>query len=94
MLDAMQLHPGDLVVDLCCGSGQNFADLQRRVGPYGRIIGVDISAGMLDVASVLVARKRWENFDLVQANIFDDNLPDNTSAAPSTLASISFRTSK
>ncbi|MDP4540499.1 methyltransferase domain-containing protein [Qipengyuania sp. DY56-A-20] len=62
MLDAKQLHPGDLVVDLCCGSGQNFADLQRRVGPYGRIIGVDISAGMLDVASVLVARKGWENF--------------------------------
>lgn len=84
MLDAMQLRPGDLAVDLCCGSGQNFADLQRRVGPQGRIIGVDISEGMLDVASDLVARKRWNNVDLVQANIFDYDLPENTSAALST----------
>ena len=84
MLDAMKLRRGDVVVDLCCGSGQNFADLQKRVGPEGRIVGVDISEGMLQLANDLVMRRGWRNVELVEANVFDFVLPNDTSAALST----------
>lgn len=36
----LDLAPGDVVVDLGCGTGANFAALHEAVGPEGRIIGV------------------------------------------------------
>ncbi len=38
---------GATVLDLACGSGQNFPLLRERIGREGKIIGVDISSGML-----------------------------------------------
>ena len=42
--------PGDTVVDVGCGTGANFASLRERVGPTGRIVGVDITGPLLDLA--------------------------------------------
>ena len=41
---------GARVLDLACGSGQNFPLLADQVGPSGHIIGMDISRGMLRCA--------------------------------------------
>jgi ubiquinone/menaquinone biosynthesis C-methylase UbiE len=38
---------GGTVLDLACGTGQNFPFLARAIGPHGRIIGLDLSPGML-----------------------------------------------
>lgn len=43
----LDLSPGDIVVDLGCGTGLNFPLLARAVGPEGLIVGVDRSADML-----------------------------------------------
>jgi ubiquinone/menaquinone biosynthesis C-methylase UbiE len=40
------------ILDLACGTGQNFPFLAECVGPHGKIIGVDVSSGML-------RRARW-----------------------------------
>jgi demethylmenaquinone methyltransferase/2-methoxy-6-polyprenyl-1,4-benzoquinol methylase len=37
-------------LDVACGTGKVAADLQRRVGPAGRVVGVDISPGMIELA--------------------------------------------
>jgi len=42
--------PGDTVIDVGCGTGANFASLRERVGPTGRIVGVDITGPLLDLA--------------------------------------------
>jgi demethylmenaquinone methyltransferase/2-methoxy-6-polyprenyl-1,4-benzoquinol methylase len=44
------LGPGMTVCDVGCGTGQVALASQRIVGPGGRVIGVDPSAGMLSVA--------------------------------------------
>lgn len=41
---------GDRVVDVATGTGKVAADLHARVQPGGRVLGVDISAGMIGVA--------------------------------------------
>ena len=46
-LELLPARPGDTVLDLACGTGQNFPLLAARIGAQGKIIGVDISSGML-----------------------------------------------
>jgi len=43
-------RPGACVLDLACGTGQNFPLLARTLGPQGHLIGLDISHGMLEHA--------------------------------------------
>lgn len=42
--------PGELVLDIGCGCGVTSIELARRVVPGGRVVGVDISAPMLQRA--------------------------------------------
>jgi demethylmenaquinone methyltransferase / 2-methoxy-6-polyprenyl-1,4-benzoquinol methylase len=45
-----QLGPGSSALDVCCGTGDFAFALRRAVGREGRVVGVDVSEGMLDVA--------------------------------------------
>lgn len=49
VLDA-EPAPGETVVDLGCGAGMECAIAARRVGPGGRVIGVDMLDEMLEVS--------------------------------------------
>jgi len=44
------LREGGLALDVACGSGKLTAELARIAGPSGRVIGLDFSPEMLDVA--------------------------------------------
>ncbi len=67
---ALRASPGSLVLDVACGTGQNFDPLQQSLAG-GTIIGVDRSSGMLKRARRRVARARWTNVHLVQSDIQD-----------------------
>ncbi len=45
------LQPGDVVLDLGCGAGIDLLLAAERVGPTGRVIGVDMSEAMLAKAA-------------------------------------------
>jgi len=49
-MDALGLQPGQHVLDIGCGSGSTTFELANRVGPSGRVVGVDISAPQLENA--------------------------------------------
>jgi trans-aconitate methyltransferase len=49
VLFRLELSGGELVVDAGCGTGRLTADLLERL-PSGRVIAIDLSANMLDVA--------------------------------------------
>lgn len=49
-IEAAAPQPGERVLDIGCGCGQTSFELGRRVGPAGQVLGVDISAPMLEVA--------------------------------------------
>ncbi|HEY6569429.1 MAG TPA: ubiquinone/menaquinone biosynthesis methyltransferase [Candidatus Limnocylindrales bacterium] len=44
------LQPGMRALDVASGTGKVAADLHRRVQPGGRVLGVDISPGMIEIA--------------------------------------------
>ena len=49
------LEPGETVLDHACGAGTDLLLAARRVGAFGRAIGVDITPGMRAVAERAVA---------------------------------------
>lgn len=86
-IDLLDLHPGETVVDLGCGTGVNLSALADAVGGTGRVIGVDLSSKMLAQARRRANRHHLPQITLEQADIRDFELPDDTAAA---LASASF----
>jgi ubiquinone/menaquinone biosynthesis C-methylase UbiE len=66
--DALALEPGDTVVEMGCGTGANFPNLRERVGPEGRVVGVDVTRGMLRRADERIDRVGWDNVCVVQAD--------------------------
>src|SRR5437899_8958813 len=49
-MDRAGIAPGERVIDVGCGCGDTTMALARRVGPTGLVLGVDISAPMLERA--------------------------------------------
>ena len=51
MLDVANLRPGNRVLDVAAGTGDQTLMAARRVGPAGYVLATDISANMLKLAS-------------------------------------------
>ncbi|PNY81811.1 class I SAM-dependent methyltransferase [Deinococcus koreensis] len=52
---AVKVQPGDAVLDVMTGTGHVALALAGAVGPSGRVVGADLSAGMLEVARAKAA---------------------------------------
>ena len=78
---ALGVAAGATVLDVACGTGASFGELHERVGPSGRIIGVDLSPEMLGVAEQRVRRAGWENVTLVCAPVDEFVAPAAADAA-------------
>ncbi len=57
---------GDTVLDIGCGTGKNFPFIQERIGPGGRLIGLDFTPAMLEQAARRVDEERWGNVELLE----------------------------
>ncbi len=74
-------QPGSQALDLCCGSGDVALMLADRVGPFGKVYGVDFSCDLLDIARGRAAQSRnGDRIEWIQADVltlpFDDNTID------------------
>jgi SAM-dependent methyltransferase len=57
--DAAQIQPAQRVLDVGCGTGILAREIAARVGPAGRVAGIDPRAGMLAVAKQLAPSVEW-----------------------------------
>ena len=71
----LDLKPGESVLDLGCGTGISFERLHRDVGPEGRIIGLELSSEMLDLARQRVELNGWDNVTLIQGDANTVEIP-------------------
>src|SRR2546430_2577676 len=67
-MDRAGIAPGERVIDGGCGCGDTTIVLGRRVGPTGRVLGIDVSSPMLERAAETAraaggANVRFENAD-------------------------------
>jgi ubiquinone/menaquinone biosynthesis C-methylase UbiE len=85
-VQALDLHPGDSVIDMACGTGLNFPLIEQAIGPDGRIVGVDLTDAMLTQAQDRIATNGWRNISLIQADAVDYDFPTGINAILSTYA--------
>jgi len=64
-LELLPKQSGAVVLDLACGTGQNFPYLAARIGLRGKIIGTDLSSGMLRRARHNIKAAARENVTLL-----------------------------
>ena len=85
-VEALNVSQGDTVVDLGCGTGQNFPWLERAVNASGRIVGVDLTDAMLLEARYRVESAGWANVELVESDAAVYAFPGDVAGVLSTFA--------
>jgi len=74
-------RPGATVIDVGCGTGLSFGPLVQRIGPGGRVVGIDPSPDMLALARRRVVQNGWSGIALLQATATDAPLRGRADAA-------------
>jgi SAM-dependent methyltransferase len=80
-VEALALRTGDVVLDVGCGTGLNFAGLEEGIGAEGRLVAIDLSPDMLRGARRRVERHGWTNITLIEAAMEDAAVPGAADAA-------------
>ena len=69
LLDAVGARPGQRVCDIGCGGGGLTIALERAVAPGGRVVGLDLSAPLLELARRRAAEAGAVDVDFVQRDV-------------------------
>lgn len=70
------LAEGEVVLDLGSGAGGDVLVSAQRVGPGGRVFGLDMTPEMLELARANAARAGVENVEFLQGYLEEVPLPD------------------
>jgi trans-aconitate methyltransferase len=81
VVGALPLHPGQVVLDVGCGTGLCCGLLREKVGPRGGVVGIEESPEMVAVAREYIAGEGWRNVTVVQSCAEDAQLSLTADAA-------------
>jgi ubiquinone/menaquinone biosynthesis C-methylase UbiE len=76
VIDEVEARPGMRILDLACGPGNMTRPLAAQVTPSGEVVGVDLAAGMIELArSAGIPNARFQVMD-IEALAFPDRTFD------------------
>jgi arsenite methyltransferase len=73
-----QIRPGDTVVDLGSGAGNDCFVARQLTGENGRVIGIDFTGPMIEKARQNAQKSGFKNVEFLEGDIEDIPLPDHT----------------
>jgi ubiquinone/menaquinone biosynthesis C-methylase UbiE len=68
-VERLALSPGPVVLDVGCGSGASAIPAAERVGPSGRVVGVDLADRLLALARAKAARRKLDNVEFLHGDM-------------------------
>jgi ubiquinone/menaquinone biosynthesis C-methylase UbiE len=72
------IKPGDVIVDLGSGAGNDCFVARAETGETGRVIGIDFTETMLEKARANTEKLGFTNVEFIYGDIENIPLPDNT----------------
>lgn len=78
LAEQVPLAPNYHVLDIATGKGAVLFPLAEKIGPLGRVVGIDISKQMLEETSIAVQRRNIDWIDLIQMDAEQLDFPDNS----------------
>ncbi|NJK73491.1 MAG: class I SAM-dependent methyltransferase [Microcoleus sp. SU_5_6] len=75
-IDRLSLHPGDRVLDVCCGTGASAIPAAISVGSTGQVLGIDIAESLLQLARNKSQQQGLENIEFRYGDFENLGLPD------------------
>ncbi len=81
VVDALPLYPGQVVLDVGCGTGLCCGLLRDKVGSRGAVVGIEESPEMVAVAREHIASEGWRNVTVVQSSAEDAQIALTADAA-------------
>lgn len=77
-VDRLSLSPGNLVLDVCCGTGASAIPAAISVGSEGKVLGIDIAESLLQLGRIKSAQQGLENIEFRHANFEQLGLPSES----------------
>lgn len=77
-LDGMGIKPGMVIADMGSGVGYMTLRMAKRVGPKGKLYGVDLQPGMLQKLKENAAKAGVTNIEPILSTVDDPKLPANS----------------
>jgi ubiquinone/menaquinone biosynthesis methyltransferase len=74
-LNKIEIKQGDVVLDIMSGTGENAVFLSKRVGENGRILCLDISEKMNEIAHLNIQKKQFENVEIHTKDFLCNDFP-------------------
>lgn len=75
-INRLDLKPGNLVLDVCCGSGASALPAAEQVGDTGHVIGIDLAEKLLNLASAKAKIKSLNNVEFRQGDMLNTGFDD------------------
>ena len=78
VMEKTRLTYGGSGLDVCCGTGEMAFQMKKKVGPLGRVTGLDFTENMLAIANKKLAETDLVNLDFVQGDAMALPFADDT----------------
>ena len=76
LLDRIALAPGARCVDVGCGPGETMRLMAERVGPSGRVVGIDVDAAIGGQAVAMLRDAGHRHCEFLPADVSCDDVPE------------------
>ena len=77
-IQKVDIQRGAVMLDIMSGTGENFKLLSQKVGNQGKVIGLDISEKMNDLAEIEVKKHQLLNVEIYTKDFFNNGFPSES----------------
>ncbi len=78
LVELVQMPDGAQVLDVATGRGANLFPAAEKVGPTGRVIGIDLAEGMVEETAAEVSQRRFKNAEVRLMDAEQLEFPDGS----------------